>query len=172
LTGFIEAADVSTADSGGVKNDHVFPKKDESSGISSKEGYINVPFPRTEYVAKDIRAYFNIDLALIRGLGLGTQSELLLIALSLFKIRRFLDEGLRLRSYCALEIVGDWEVSRPAGYRLPNRSEIEEALLALIEIVAGEGRFADPRISRITWTKGKKKKEKKEEGGGEKRHGQ
>lgn len=161
LTGFIEAADVSTADSGGVKNDHVFPKKDESSGISSKEGYTNVPFPHTEYVAKDIRAYFNIDLGLIRGLGLGKSSEQLLIVLSLYKIRRFLDEGLRLRSYCALEVIGDWKACRPTNYNLPNRSEIEALLPGLIEAVAGEGRFAEPSISKIIWTKSKKKRGEK-----------
>lgn len=161
LTGFIEAVDVSPAQSGGVKNDHVFPKKDETSGISSKEGYTNVPFPRTEFVAKDnnITAYFNVDLALIRGFGLGEATKNLLIALSLYKIRRFLDEGLRLRSYCALEVSGDWKTTRPGSpsYDLPTRSEIESALPTLIDIVTREGKFVDPRITRITWSKGKKK---------------
>jgi CRISPR-associated protein Csb1 len=156
VTGFIEASGVKAVESGGVKNDHVFPKKDEASGITSKDGFTNVPFSRTEFVASDIRAYFNIDLALIRGFGLGEASEILLITLALFKIRRFLDEGLRLRSFCALELNGDWICKKPINFLLPERSTLEGDLPSLIESVAKENRFADPRITRVTWS-GKKK---------------
>ena len=78
LTAFIEAEDVKVAGSGGVKNDRidpdgsiVFPPATE--GVSSKgdEGRKkNVPFPRDEYCGA-ITVFFNLDLALIRGFGLG-----------------------------------------------------------------------------------------------------
>ena len=56
----------------------------------------NVPFARTEFTAEKITAYFNIDLAQLRGYGLPPEAERLLTALSMYKIRRFLTEGLRL----------------------------------------------------------------------------
>lgn len=157
LTGFIEATGVAPATSGGVKNDHVFPKKDELSGISSKEGYTNVPFSRTEFVAKEITAYFNIDLAMIRAFGLGDASKNMLIALALYKIRRFLDEGLRLRTACIFEVSSDWSATKPDSFKLPDRTEIENTLPELIQSVANEKLFSDPRITQITWSKGKKK---------------
>ena len=66
LTGFIEARGVTVAPSGGVKNDIVNPSGD------TKRGFGNVPFHREEYCG-EITAYFNLDLALIRGFGLGEQ---------------------------------------------------------------------------------------------------
>ena len=60
-----------------------------------KAGEGNVPFPRTEFVAKEITSYFSLDLALIRGFGFNEEATQLLVALSLFKIRRFLSTGLR-----------------------------------------------------------------------------
>lgn len=61
LSGFIEARKVRVAESGGVKNDRVDPSGD------SGQGFANVPFHRTEFVADSITAYFNLDLALLRG---------------------------------------------------------------------------------------------------------
>ena len=65
LSAFIEADDVQVAPSGGVKNDHVNP-----SGVT-KDGCGNVPFARDEYTAASITLYVNLDLAQIRGYGLG-----------------------------------------------------------------------------------------------------
>jgi len=155
ISGFIEAKGIKPVQSGGVKNDHVFPKKDEASGIISKDGFTNVPFSRTEFSASDIRAYFNIDLALIRGFGLGASTENFLIMLALFKIRRFLDEGLRLRASCILELCGDWKCTRPSDFSLPDRNDIEGSLPSLIGAVAREKCFAVPPITTVTWT-GKK----------------
>ncbi|PKK81711.1 MAG: type I-U CRISPR-associated protein Cas7, partial [Thermoplasmata archaeon HGW-Thermoplasmata-2] len=97
ISGFIEATDVKVAESGGVKNNYVQP--------TLKEGEGNVPYSRTEFTAKNIVAYFNLDIALLRGYGLPDEAEMLLIALSLLKIRRFLSTGLRLRTACDLEVV-------------------------------------------------------------------
>ncbi len=129
LSGFIEAEDIRVAQSGGVKNDSVNP-----SGDTGK-GYGNVPFSRTEYTAPRITAYFNLDLAQLRGFGLPDAVTNLLIALALFKIRRFLSSGLRLRTACDLEprVV---QVARPAGWEMPERTELEDLLPGLIAAAA------------------------------------
>jgi CRISPR-associated protein Csb1 len=104
LSAFIEASGIGRADSGGVKFDRVHPSKDASRGITSENGYINVPFHRTEFTARSITAYFSLDLAQIRGYGLGDDATNLLIALSMWKVRKFLDSAMRLRTACELEI--------------------------------------------------------------------
>lgn len=96
LSAFIEASGISEAASGGVKNDHVNPSGD------TKSGFGNVPFARDEYVAEKIHLYVNLDLAQIRGYGLGDKVERLLILLALYKVRKLLDGDLRLRTACDL----------------------------------------------------------------------
>ena len=129
LSAFIEASGVTEAASGGVKNDHVNPR-----GVT-KNGFGNVPFARDEYVAEKIHLYVNLDLAQIRGYGLGDKVERLLILLALYKVRKLLDGDLRLRTACDLEPVDRDHIvaSRPKGYTLPNRSELENALKNSIE---------------------------------------
>ncbi len=73
LSAFIEADDVQIAPSGGVKNDHINPPGDTGKGFG------NVLFARDEYTAKSITLYVNLDLAQIRGYGLGNDVEYLLI---------------------------------------------------------------------------------------------
>jgi CRISPR-associated protein Csb1 len=126
LTSFIEAENVSVAASGGVKNDAVHPSGDTSKGFG------NVPFHRDEYCGL-ITAYFNLDLALIRGFGLGSDVDDLLTAVGLFKIRRFLQDGLRLRTACDLELDGELTVQRPEGFEVPTLTEIEQELPGLIK---------------------------------------
>jgi CRISPR-associated protein Csb1 len=159
LSGFIEAEGVAMASSGGVKNDRVDATgKSEAGG--SKEGYGNVPFARDEFTAAKITAYFNIDLAQIRGFGLGMEAERLLIALALFKIRKFLAEGLRLRTACDLDLAR-LTVTRPnEQFSLPALADLETELPALINGVAAKSRFSDPRVTTVTWkakTKGQEK---------------
>lgn len=146
LSAFIEAEDVKVASSGGVKNDHVNPSGDTSKGFG------NVPFARDEYVSPRIKAYFNLDLAQIRAFGLGTPVERFLIALALYKIRRFLTNGLRLRTACDLDCLG-LRVIRPEGWEVPALSELEAALPGLIDAVAREGRFAQPAVTVVTYEK-------------------
>lgn len=153
LSGFIEAIDVAVAESGGVKNDRVDPRGD------TKQGFGNVPFHRTEFTAKRITAYFNLDLALLRGYGLPTPAAKLLIALALLKIRRFLTVGLRLRTACDLDVVGDLKVTRPANFAVP----VEEELLAEVRQqldACGQikGLFAEPRVTTVKWVVPPKKK--------------
>ncbi|NLO80498.1 MAG: type I-U CRISPR-associated protein Cas7 [Xanthomonadaceae bacterium] len=146
LSAFIEASDVSVASSGGVKNDSVNPKGDTSKGFG------NVPFARDEYVSPNIVAYFNLDLAQIRAFGLGENVERLLIALALYKILRFLETGLRLRTACDLECEG-LRVTRPTQFELPTLQEVEAAVPELIQTVAAEGRFSEPRVTEVTYRK-------------------
>ena len=144
LSAFIEATDVRPADSGGVKNDPVDPSGDTSKGFG------NVPFHRTEYTAQRITAYFNLDLAQIRAYSLGENAERFLITLALWKIRKFLETGLRLRTACDLD-AGDLEVSRPETFAVPSGTELEADLPALIQACASEGLFADPPITQLTY---------------------
>lgn len=141
LSGFIEARDTRVAESGGVKNDRINP-----SGKTA-EGYGNVPFHRTEYVAGDIRAYFNLDLAGLRGYGLGSGAEEMLITLALWKVRRFLETGLRLRTACDLA-VDTLVATKPEGFSIPEVAELEEVLPRLIGRVE---QFEEPRITEVMW---------------------
>jgi len=154
LSAFIEAAHVESAESGGVKNDRVSPGSGEE-GQSSKEGFGNVPFHRTEFVADEITAYFNLDLALLHGYGLGDDARDLLVALSLFKVRRFLSTGLRLRTACDLEVVGDLAVTRPTDFTIPEEDTLLNECTRLIATC--KSHFADPSITQVDWKPSKKK---------------
>lgn len=150
LSAFIEAEDAKIAQSGGVKNDHVNPSGDTGRGFG------NVPFSRDEYTAARITAYFNLDLAQIRAFGLGDQVDDLLIALALFKIRRFLATGLRLRTACDFDLA-ELRVTRPSGFALPELPELESLLRDLIPAVAAQGRFAAPPATVVKWEGNSKK---------------
>jgi CRISPR-associated protein Csb1 len=147
LTGFIEAEDVSVAASGGVKNDRVRAAKGDE-GQTAKEGFGNVPFHRDEYTGR-ITAFFNLDLALIRGFGLGDDVTKPLIALALFKIQSFLRDGLRLRTACDLELSGELEVQRPAGFSMPSLAELEKELPTLVKAASKD--FIDPPTTELTF---------------------
>ncbi len=148
LSGFIEADEVERVNTGGVKNDRVQASKDEDSNQTAKEGFGNVPFHRTEFAAKAITAYFNLDLEQLRGYRLGPEMSSLLFALSLFKIQRFLETGLRLRTACDLE-AGPLEVRAPKGYKLPSTAELVERLPGLIK--AAKRHFADPAVTTVVY---------------------
>lgn len=151
ITAFIEAEDITVAANGGVKNDVVDPSGDTSKGFG------NVPFHRDEYTGL-ITAYFNVDLALIRGFGLGEDAEKLLIALALFKIHRFFNEGLRLRTACDLDLDGDVIIQRPDGFKLPSLDELEKELPGLI--AKCKDKFASEEDRTVTYEpSGKKSKQ-------------
>ena len=139
LSGFIEAEDIRVAQSGGVKNDSVNPSGDTGKGFG------NVPFARTEYTAPRITAFFNLDLAQLRGFGLPDAITDLLIVLALFKVRLFLANGLRLRTACDLG-ARDLRVTRPDGWILPELAELEAIMPGLIRAAASH--FAGVTIVR------------------------
>jgi CRISPR-associated protein Csb1 len=126
LSSFIEAEGVRVAASGGVKNDPVNPSGE------AKRGFGNVPFQRDEYTAERITAFFNLDLAQLRGYGLGADAEALLVGVALYKIAAFLEGRLRLRSACDLELEGTARVVRPEAFELPSTQALREALPGLV----------------------------------------
>jgi CRISPR-associated protein Csb1 len=151
LSSFIEAEGASAVTSGGVKLDRVDP-----SGDAAK-GYGNVPFSRTEFTAGKIRAYFNLDLATMRGYGLGDAANRLLIALALYKLLKTLDSGLRLRTACDLEVEAI-KVTRPSGLSLDGMS-VEDVEGALPGLIAACG-FDESSVTRISGQMPAKKKAK------------
>ena len=146
LSAFIEAANARVAASGGVKNDSVNPSGDTARGFG------NVPFARDEWVAERITAFFNLDLRQIRAFGLGDAVERLLIAMALFKIRRFFVEGLRLRTACDLDVI-QISVTRPEHFDLPDTGDLEAELPALIEAVRARGLFGESPELTVTYRK-------------------
>lgn len=143
ISAFIEAKGVEVAASGGVKLDQVNP------GGDAKKGFGHVPFHRDEYTASQLTAYFNVDLAQIRGYGLEDAAELLLVTLALYKIRKFLHVGLRLRTACDLEPVDDVVVKRPQGFVVPALEDIQAALPSIIQ--AADSGFAEPRVTTVNY---------------------
>lgn len=150
LSGFIEARHVRIAASGGVKNDSVNPQGDTSKGFG------NVPFARDEFVSAEIKAFFNLDLAQLRGYGFSEAVYRLLVVLAIYKIRAFLDTGLRLRTACDLECEAV-AVKNPRGFVLPELSQIKEALQGLIEAAKAEAGF---KVTTVKYA-GATRKEKK-----------
>ena len=127
LSAFIEADSVQVAPSGGVKNDHVNPSGD------TKAGFGNVPFARDEYTAESITLYVNLDLAQIRGYGLGAEVERLLILLSLFKMRALVSTGMRLRTACDLIAEQDEiAATMPSEWSLPRLDDLQQNLVSAI----------------------------------------
>lgn len=118
ISSFIEAANVREAVSGGVKNSFD-PTGTIRHADMEKDVYSNVPYQRTEYTAERLTAYFNLDVAGINGLGLPQEARELLVCLGLFKVRRLLDGGLRLRTACDLRLEG--------GLRLEGMDSLPEA---------------------------------------------
>lgn len=144
LSGFIEARGVQVAASGGVKFDRVAPSGDTAKGFG------NVPFHRTEYVAEAISAYFNLDLAQLRAYGLPPEGYRLLVLLALWKVQRFLEAGLRLRTACDLVTAGE-PVVEPRAPLLTG----DELEAVLPEAVAACRRwFADPPVTELTYLLG------------------
>lgn len=154
LSAFIEAEDVAIAASGGVKNDHVNPSGDTAKGFG------NVPFHREEFTARSIAAYFNLDLAQLRGYGLGDERTRLLVLVALYKIRAFLDGDMRLRTACDLALDPDKPLEiKPAGFTLPSLAELGEALTAAIAACKKElAGVTVVRFEQDVAAKGKKKK--------------
>ncbi|MBD2027073.1 type I-U CRISPR-associated RAMP protein Csb1/Cas7u [Leptolyngbya sp. FACHB-711] len=142
LSGFIEAYNIEVVSSGGVKNDRVNTQAD------AKKGGGNIPYHREEYTAEKITAYFSLDLAQIRGYRLGIDLENLLTAIALYKIQRFLDRGLRLRTACDLEATAI-TVKRPDGFELPSYADLTEALPSLVQ--AARGAFANPPVTVVQY---------------------
>ncbi|MBK8265605.1 MAG: type I-U CRISPR-associated protein Cas7 [Nannocystis sp.] len=159
LSSFIEAEDVRIAASGGVKNDHVNPSGDTGAGFG------NVPFHREEFTAARISAYFNLDLAQLRGYGLSKPATDLLILVALYKIRALLDGDLRLRTACDLCLDPDHPLQlTPADFTLPTLDQLSAALP--IAIAANKSELAGTTVVAFNDAIGKADKTDKAKGKG------
>lgn len=163
LSGFIEARNVREAESGGVKFDRVFPARTTVEGmeLTSNDGFVNVPFHRTEFTSERTMAYFNLDLALLRGYGLRPEATDLLVAVSLFKVRRLLDNGLRLRAACDFKTVEKLRVTSPENFSVPKEVDLLSTIKKKIDECKKNKLFADPPVTLVIW-KPKRKQGKKD----------
>lgn len=142
LSSFIEAENVQAVTSGGVKLDRSNPRGDAAQGFG------NVPFTRTEFTAEKITGYFNLDLATMRGYGLGEAANRLLVALALYKIASLLQGGLRLRTACDLEVEAI-EVTRPKNLSINDLNALrDETAKALPDFIKACEFGADP-VTRV-----------------------
>jgi CRISPR-associated protein Csb1 len=130
VSSVIEAHDVVRLDSGGRKSDRVRHQIDDKTSGGSSEGYGSVPFHRTEWTAKRIVASFVVDVELLRSYGLPTPVTETLETLAQWEIRRLLDGGMRLRTACDLDLVG--EVGTRRGEPLPDSQTLTARLAELI----------------------------------------
>jgi CRISPR-associated protein Csb1 len=122
LTAFIEADGVKVAPSGGSKQDRVDPTGKAYQQGGAEKGFGHIPFPRDEYTAEKITLYASVDLAQIRGYGLGEDATDMLMLLALYKLRVFVDNPMRLRTACTFELKngGEVESKNVSGFKLPN----------------------------------------------------
>jgi CRISPR-associated protein Csb1 len=148
LSGFIEASEVRSVQSGGVKFNHVQP--------TGKRGEGNVPYARTEYTAENITAYFNLDLSAIKSLGLGDDAENLLTVLALYKIQKFLTEGLKLRTACDLKLTGEIR-SNIDKFEIPSLNDLEASVKELIKKCNEKGLFTNPPVTELVYEPPKSK---------------
>lgn len=154
MSSFIEARGVRVAQSGGVKNDRVNPSGDTGKGFG------NVPFARTEFTAASITAFMNLDLRQIRSYAVPDEATTLLELLALYKFRKVLATGLRLRTACDMDVRAI-KTTAPPGFEFPPIEAIEAALPPAIR--ACNHLFADPPVTRVRFghtvasTRGSKK---------------
>jgi CRISPR-associated protein Csb1 len=147
ITGVIEAEGVREVASGGVKNNPLDPTGKIRAVNYGENVYSNVPYHRMEYTADSIVAYFNFDLALIDGYGLKPEAKEFLVALGLYKIRKFLARGLRLRTACDLALKGEIKVTAPEGFVVPDEEMLLKVVQKNIKACADNGLFADPPLT-------------------------
>ncbi|MBX3251071.1 MAG: type I-U CRISPR-associated protein Cas7 [Myxococcales bacterium] len=150
LSSFIEAENVEVVASGGVKVDRNDASGKDAGGAA--EGFGNVPYHRSEYTAGRIFASFNVDLAGIRGLRLPPEGAALVVLLSLFKIRAFLDGSMRLRTACDFELA-DVAKARPETFELPAYDALADAVKAAIAACSKAGHLASPSVTEVTYKK-------------------
>ena len=142
LSGFIEAERVNQVPSGGVKFDRL-----DAQG-SAKDGKGHVPFHRVEYTAEKITAYFNFDRHQLQSYGLSETANEFIETLALYKIRRFLDVDLRLRTACDLEVV-KLSSKRPKGFELGSESELAAKLKEQVKALTSSGEFNKPAVWEV-----------------------
>ncbi|MDD4126334.1 MAG: type I-U CRISPR-associated RAMP protein Csb1/Cas7u [Methanomicrobium sp.] len=163
LTGFIEAEGINEVASGGVKNNPLDPTGKIRAENYDKDVYGNVPYHRMEYTAERIAAYFNFDISLLEGYGLPNEAKELLIALGLLKVRKLLNQGLRLRTACDFVVKDDIKVTSPEGFAIPAEEYLLKTVQEKIQACASKGLFAQPAVTELKAEVKKKDKNSKDE---------
>lgn len=159
LSSVIEAKDPRSANSGGVKRERILDQA-ESGSTDAESGFGSVPFPRSDFTAPEIKAYFTLDLQLLRTCALGaredrqvgslttrvpksqsladahkqgnfTDEEAFLILWAMYKIKRFLTGSMSLRSGCAFKEGSLAVMEPPAGFSWPSFEDIRSGLITL-----------------------------------------
>lgn len=164
LSAFIEAMNVKEAESGGTKFNSFDPSGEIKLEGDTKNVYGNVPYQRTEYVANSIKAYFNIDVNLLKSYRLDESAELLLLNLSMYKITRFCESGLRLRTACDLTVNGKLTATN-INYEIHDSSYYLSRVKKLIEECKNKNLFAGSPYEITTEATYAPKKDKKDKNG-------
>lgn len=152
LTAFIEADGVKVAASGGSKQDHVDPTGKAFGQGGAEKGFGHVPFPRDEYTAEKITLYASIDLAQIRGYGLGEDATDMLIILALFKLHSFVDSPMRLRTACSF-VKSHSEIRSKNVQNFELSSDVTSRLKELIGMLTKAEAFGgDKGVTTVTFT--------------------
>lgn len=156
ISAVIEAHNVVPALSGGLKNDHVRRgsgdgDKDPETG-GATEGYGPVPFARMEWTAERIEATVIIDTALLASYGLPEPVTDMLTTLAHWEIRSLLSGGLRLRTNCDLDTVGDIQTLK--GEPLPELEALTPRLRELID--KSQPHLGSGGPVAVVWNGGKK----------------
>jgi CRISPR-associated protein Csb1 len=137
LTAHLEAFGAGRVDRSGVKFDRL--------GKTTSGQPI---FAVDDATAREIRATFILDVALVRsfgrtkansGLGLSEKQKEFLVALALWKIKRLLEKPFRFRSGCHLECTNLMNADASASIDVDIQKAIQEA------------GFQDPRITDVYW---------------------
>ncbi|MCX8073355.1 MAG: type I-U CRISPR-associated protein Cas7 [Candidatus Binatia bacterium] len=137
LTAHLEAFGAGRVDRSGVKFDRL--------GMTTSGQPI---FAVDDATAREIRATFILDTALVRSfgrgngdgwLGLRENQQEFLVALALWKIKRLLEKPFRFRSGCHLECVG-----------LKSNGEEAEIDVNIREAIEKAG-FEEPRVTDLYW---------------------
>jgi CRISPR-associated protein Csb1 len=123
LSAYIEAHNATAVLSGGVKTEAV-----TGTGVTAEDGGGMIPFTREEFVAEKIMLYVSLDLAHLRSYRLTEPQRRLLLALALYKVRRFISEPQRLRTACDLVAMSDEVRAEGSGLLLPSLQELEGVL--------------------------------------------
>lgn len=162
LSSFVEAEGTEVVASGGAKLDRFTSKGEanEEGKRGSEEGRGNIIYSRTEFAARKIRAFFNLDLATLRGYGLDKEfpgANELIISIALYKILRLLNEGLRLRTACDFA-VHSLAATRPNALDLSGSDELlTELEAALPQMIRAMNFGAQPLELRGEFKKTKPK---------------
>ena len=93
VSAYIEACSPNQANSGGVYRGEVTAKD-------------NIPYPRQEFTSTGITASFIVHLSTLKGYCLDEPKRRFLQSWALYKIDRFLNEYLRLRTACEFDVAG------------------------------------------------------------------